>query len=475
MGRVKKVSCALCGTVVWSLPVEEDIPTEHEGADKWNAPKFLKNVVAAGSPIPVGVGASPTPGRPNKRAMVRPASPSPPTSLQTVIPVFRIIASSSSTSSITHMPSASGTPTAPHHHQRSSPYPLCANGWCTERLRTTIKLWKFLRENVVERIWDDETRAELIIARQLSQEQRDGVGAPVPPLKVNTSTSMGSTPPPVPPRKTLAGLWGAISGSSSPANGISPTAPPDAPSGTGVTSRSINIGGLTGGLGGFLGRKNSTPSVKFGSSREHSPSPALPPRDARSATSFLGVGLSKPQGTDRTEEKEKMAQGVPVEKIGIERIEQKAQAEEEKPPMVKEAKEIKSEPPSVVGSASLDYDPSGRNDVPLPGGFATSSESVVVPHTEMLTERLGVAKVELEAEVRTEGECNLGLCSPLSFARLMACRLETCRSASDRSGGTPQNARTEDGDEAGLKRTGTRIISANRRVKRYSSSSCTCS
>ena len=31
MGRVKKVSCALCGKVVWALPTDGGVPTEHEG------------------------------------------------------------------------------------------------------------------------------------------------------------------------------------------------------------------------------------------------------------------------------------------------------------------------------------------------------------------------------------------------------------------------------------------------------------
>ena len=38
MGQVKKVSCVLCGEVVWALPTDEDVPTEHGGGDNWSAP-----------------------------------------------------------------------------------------------------------------------------------------------------------------------------------------------------------------------------------------------------------------------------------------------------------------------------------------------------------------------------------------------------------------------------------------------------
>ena len=408
MGRVKKVSCALCGKVVWALPTDEDVPTEHEGGDKWNAPKFLKNLVAAGSStsVAVAVGVSPSPTRFNKRAMIRPLSPPPPTSLQTIIPVFRILTSSSSTTSYTsnsHTPTASGTPTTPHHQQRSAPYPLCTNGWCQRRLRTTVELWKFLRERVVERIWEDETRSEMIIAHQLSQEQ--GV---IPSLKVDINTTAASMPtPPVPPRKKLAGLWGVISGSASPANDTSPTSSLDTPSGTGVASRGINIGGLTSGLGGFLGRKNSTSNVKLGSSRDASPSPgppALPPRNVRSATLFLGAGVSKAQDTEKVGEEGKEVPGVPVEeeKPDAEKVEQSVQAEEDRLPLVEQAKEVNLEPPSV-GSAPLTRSPSDQTDVVSPGDFATPSEGVAVPpHAETLAEKLDVVKTELETEVMTE-------------------------------------------------------------------------
>lgn len=405
MGRVKKVSCALCGKVVWVLPTDEDMPTQHEGADKWNAPKFLKNVVAAGSSTPVGVGVSPTPGRFNKRAIVRPISPPPPTSLQTVIPVFRIITSSSSAASNTHSPAAPGPPTTPQYLQRSMPYPLCVNGWCKERLRTTVELWKFLRERVVERIWEDETRSEMIIAHQLSQEQRDGVDAPVPPPKVNTSIAAGSTPPPIPPRKKLAGLWGAISGSASPASGISPTASPDTPSGNSVASRGINIGGLTSGLGGFLRRKNSMTNGKLGSSREPSPTRGLPalPRNTKSATSPSDDGVAKAQDTEKSGEKEPPVLGAPVEeKADVEKIEQKVQTEEEMPPLVKQVQEDKYQPPSG-GPAPLTHGSPGGTDV-LSSGKCSTPESVVVPPAGALAKRLDE---EFETEAIDKSTCNL--------------------------------------------------------------------
>ena len=240
----------------------------------------------------------------------------------------------------------------------------------------------------------------MIIAHQLSQEQGD-----IPPLKVNVNATAESMPtPPVPPRKKLAGLWGVISGSASPANDTSPTSSSDMPYGTGVASRGINIGGLASGLGGFLGRKNSTPNVKLGSSREPSPSPgppAPPPKSVRSTTLFLGAGVSKAQDTEKAEGKGKEALGVPVEeeKPDAEKVGQIVQAEEERPPLVEE---VKLEPPSI-GSAPLTHSPSDRTDVVSPGDFATPSESVASPpHAETLAEKLDVVKAELEMEAVTE-------------------------------------------------------------------------
>jgi hypothetical protein len=400
MGRVKKVSCALCGKVVWALPTDEGVPPEHEAADKWNAPKFLKNVVAAGGATLVGTGISQTRGSSHKRAMVRPVSPPPPTSLQTVIPIFRVATSSSSINldaSNLHVPAAPGAPTTSMHQQRSAPYPLCANGWCRERLRTTVELWKFLRERVIERIWEDETRSEMITAHQLGQEQQNDLGVPIPPLKVNTSNAVGSTPLPVPPRKKLAELWGAISGAASPANSSSPTAPSDTAPGTGVASR---IGGLTNGLGGFLGRKNSLPNFKSGPSLESSPSPgppALPPRNARGASPIIGVEVPKVQDTDS--EKEKQALVVPAEgsQGNPENVEQKVLAEAEKPTQV--------QPPSE-GSAPLTRNTSDRTHILSLGDFSTPSESVV-PAAGALAERLDIATAEPKTDLRSESAFNI--------------------------------------------------------------------
>jgi hypothetical protein len=244
----------------------------------------------------------------------------------------------------------------------------------------------------------------MITAYQLSQEQRDSLDAPIPPLKVNANTTAESVPTSlVPSRKKLAGLWGVISGSASPANDTSPTASPDTPSGSGVASRGINIGGLTSGLGGFLGRKNSTPNVKLGPSPEPSPSPGLPAhstRDVRSTTLFLGAGVSKAQDTEKAEEKEKEPLGVPVEeeKADTEKVEQIAQAGEDEPALVEEAKVIKPEP-APVGPAPLTRNPSDRTDALSLGDFSTPPESVaVLPHAETLAEKLGIAKAEVRAE-----------------------------------------------------------------------------
>jgi len=242
----------------------------------------------------------------------------------------------------------------------------------------------------------------MIIAHQL---QRENLDAPVPPLEVNVNTAAESMPTPlVPPRKKLAGLWGVISGSVSPADGTSPTASLDTPSSAGMVTRGINIGGLTSGLGGFLGRKNSTPNVKLGSSSTPHGPPAPPPRNVRSASLVLDTGVSKVQDTGKTEEKAKEARDGPVEeeKTNAEKVEQIVQGEEERPPLDEKTKEAKSGSP-LVGSTPLTHSPSDRTDVHSPEDFTTPSESVAIPpHAKTLVEKLDVVKAEFEMEALAE-------------------------------------------------------------------------
>jgi len=82
-------------------------------------------------------------------------------------------------------------PSHPTHHstnsssQSSTIYPLCSNGWCLTRLRATCSLWAFVRNGIVEKVWEEE----------------------VPNLpSPATPSANGNDKPPVPPRRR--GLWG---------------------------------------------------------------------------------------------------------------------------------------------------------------------------------------------------------------------------------------------------------------------------
>ncbi|KAF5368967.1 hypothetical protein D9758_003007 [Tetrapyrgos nigripes] len=87
--------------------------------------------------------------------------------------------------------SPSHTPSHPTHHStnstsQSSIYPLCAGGWCLTRLRATCSLWAFVRNGIVEKVWEEEV--------------------PNIPLLTNNVSANASEKPPVPPRRR--GLWG---------------------------------------------------------------------------------------------------------------------------------------------------------------------------------------------------------------------------------------------------------------------------
>ena len=82
----------------------------------------------------------------------------------------------------------------------STIYPLCTNGWCLSRLRTTCSMWAFVRTSIIERIWEEEPPA-IIHPPVLSRETTST------PVSINLSNSTNRTvAPPVPPRKR--GLWG---------------------------------------------------------------------------------------------------------------------------------------------------------------------------------------------------------------------------------------------------------------------------
>ncbi|KAF7316092.1 Sec2p domain-containing protein [Mycena indigotica] len=199
------ISCALCGTPIFSLP-EPSMPSRPpthpslSGANTWSASVIKKTL--SGSPTPPARSMS----RPNSQSVqpspaqihvFRIAAPLPPA--QPTIPPTRTASPSpflpnvggSRNATPNSPPQAStglGNPLSALAQSQSSPvYPLCTSGWCLGRLRSTCTLWAFVRTDIVNRVWEEE----------------------VPTIPQPPTNGTAQAPPPVPPRRR--GLWGMAS------------------------------------------------------------------------------------------------------------------------------------------------------------------------------------------------------------------------------------------------------------------------
>ncbi|KAG6860556.1 hypothetical protein C0995_009838 [Termitomyces sp. Mi166 len=199
------ISCALCGTSIFStpiaghnatLPLPPVLTQSNSGSNSWSASLFKKP-----SAINYSISTNnSTPSTPTSR----------PSSFQHVSPsqvyIFKLATPTSSTSSIpipslprtTNSSASSPLPTHTHTDSHASYtssanpqpsstiYPLCTNDWCLSRLRSTCSLWAFVRSGIVEKIWEEE----------------------VPTLPTKPTSPTGEKPP-IPPRRR--GLWSMAS------------------------------------------------------------------------------------------------------------------------------------------------------------------------------------------------------------------------------------------------------------------------
>ncbi|KAF5356998.1 hypothetical protein D9756_006658 [Leucocoprinus leucothites] len=110
--------------------------------------------------------------------------------------------SSQNMSSLPHSSVGSGAPS----QSSTTIYPLCTNGWCLARLRTTCSMWAFVRTGIVERVWEEE----LPVVLPPPVPNRTVTSTPVSINSSNPANGPGATEkPPIPPRKR--GLWGLAS------------------------------------------------------------------------------------------------------------------------------------------------------------------------------------------------------------------------------------------------------------------------
>ncbi|RDB30584.1 Rab guanine nucleotide exchange factor SEC2 [Hypsizygus marmoreus] len=197
------ISCALCGTPIFSSP---ELSSNHRP----QPPAMSHNNSGTSSlSWPTALFKKPSHATSNSSSSNN-SQPSSPRATQPYPPqvyIFRLASSSSTISSIPipSLPrtgvSGSSSSTPPHHSDHhtsisytSSPappstiYPLCSNSWCLSRLRTTCTLWAFVRTGIVEKVWGEEVPN-------------------LPPATIAPSSN--TEKPPIPPRRR--GLWGMAS------------------------------------------------------------------------------------------------------------------------------------------------------------------------------------------------------------------------------------------------------------------------
>ena len=185
------VPCALCGKSV--LPNSHTTPTYFPGSTALNGvpsswrPAFFARQSSGGTPTKQNnsVIHSPTPSVATTSSFYPPSATStrlsppltpPLPSPVSTVHVFRLLPASSQPSQI-----------AP-----TTVYPLCTTGWCLARLRTTCELWRFVRSNIVDKVWEEEySTIGLGPASQHSTTQN------------GSAVSASTGKPPVPPRRRL--------------------------------------------------------------------------------------------------------------------------------------------------------------------------------------------------------------------------------------------------------------------------------
>ncbi|KAM6503410.1 hypothetical protein JOM56_000353 [Amanita muscaria] len=205
-GSGNDVPCALCGSPIFSKD------------------EILSNLGTHSLAIPRSSGAwsnalfKKSQGNPYSGS----APPTPRRSLSLGTPqvyIFRVEVSQTSSITIPALPIQGTPPLSPYisttssNSQSSTIYPLCRGGWCLSRLRLTCQLWSFVRNGIVEKVWEEELPAVL------------------PPPRIPVSTE-ASKPPVLPPRRK--GFWGMASALgekaatwSEAAKKIAPSAQPD--------------------------------------------------------------------------------------------------------------------------------------------------------------------------------------------------------------------------------------------------------
>lgn len=146
------IVCALCGMPIYSThsdspastPTTPNSVRTGSQSASWSTTLF-KNVRAGEINLP-----TPFTGQNRYSTQFGAPNTEPPSQLY----IFRLEATSSGLP--VSLPISSQQPSTTVRH---SIYPLCTNGWCLARLRTTCSLWAFVRTSIVEKIWEEPPTA----------------------------------------------------------------------------------------------------------------------------------------------------------------------------------------------------------------------------------------------------------------------------------------------------------------------------
>ena len=166
IGTGSSIICGLCGAFIMHDSLKSSTSMLHRQlslpANAWSTSLFMS--------------------RQNSRSATPLSSPGPPK--PTTIYIFRLAADLYGT---------------PQPGRSRAMYPLCASGWCLNRLRTACNLWAFVRTSIMEKVWEE---ASLVASRRTSAGDTSSQSEP------EKQQDNPAPPPPAPPLRGRFGkLW----------------------------------------------------------------------------------------------------------------------------------------------------------------------------------------------------------------------------------------------------------------------------
>ncbi|KAH8829456.1 hypothetical protein DL96DRAFT_1554982 [Flagelloscypha sp. PMI_526] len=218
-------TCGLCGHQIF----DSHASNSREPSSPWRIDRFRKTIRFPSDRISIATTAS---SKYSSPPPTPPRVPSPP--LHSNASILSKASSTSSQVYIFRIPTQLPSQTSNSSHNPTQTYALCSSNTCLARLRTTLALFTFVRNDVVGEVWREEIPElavpELPTRNPSRQNSRPSIGSLV-------NGGVNSSPPPVPPRKrslwgTMTGAWERVAAPASPTRPAPPirksvTSPPE--------------------------------------------------------------------------------------------------------------------------------------------------------------------------------------------------------------------------------------------------------